>query len=169
MIPTRNAKCPRCKGTGSIVVDRKSGTLVRCPKCQGLGLTSGTKDPTPGPQREVAFVANREIRTVPKGWRHPSDPQRKNRYKPLLPEQMPGVAGLAPGETAIAAYETTSEGTPISSAFPNTPRGRLHLVAFCSLMCTTWGDNRAGPEAWAVILFGQGAAVTADGVVIAND
>jgi hypothetical protein len=123
----------------------------------------------PDRRPHVAFVVNREIRTVPKGWRHPSDPQRKNWYQPLLPEQMPDVAGLPEDKTAIAAYETTSEGTPISSAFPNTPQGRMHLVAFCSLMCTTWGDNRAGPEAWAVILFGQGAAVTADGVVIAND
>ena len=128
-----------------------------------------TNDPNPGPQREVAFVGGRELRTIPKGWRHPRDPQRKNWYQPLLPEQMPGVAGLAPDETAIAAYETTTEGTPISPPFPNTPAGQLDLVAFCAVQCTTWGDNKGGPEAWAVILFGNGAAVTADGVVIAHD
>ena len=124
---------------------------------------------TPGPQREVAFVGGRELRTIPKGWRHPDDPKRPNWYQPLLPEQMPDVNGLPPEETEIAAYEAVSEGTPISPPFPNTPQGRVDLIAFCSVQCTAWGDKKAGPEAWVVILFGEGAAITADGVVIAND
>ncbi|MDZ4278006.1 MAG: hypothetical protein U1B78_02585 [Dehalococcoidia bacterium] len=115
---------------------------------------------------QAAFVANREVRTVPKGWLHP---EAAGRPRPLLPEEMPGVAGLAPDQTKIVAYETTTEGTPISPPFPNTPEGRLALVRHCAEHETTFGDHKAGPEAWAVILFGQGAAVTVDGVVIAND
>ena len=49
----------------------------------------------------------------------------------------------------IAAYETTSEGTPISPAFPNTPAGRLALINFCAANCTTFADNRADAETWA--------------------
>jgi hypothetical protein len=82
---------------------------------------------------------------------------------------MPSAAGLAPEETEIAAYETVSEGTPISPPFPNSPEGRLALVEYCSLHCATWGHNTGGAEAWAALLFGTGAAVTADGVVIAED
>lgn len=126
-------------------------------------------DTTPGPQREVAFVGGRALRTIPTGWQHPRDPERRHFYQPLLAEQMPEVAGLAPPETEIVAYETTTEATPISLPYPNTAQGRLDLVRFCSERCTTWGDHTAGPEAWALILFGEGAAVTADGVVIAND
>lgn len=129
-----------------------------------------TKSQNANTQRgPVAFVGGRELRTIPKGWRHPQDAQRKNWYQPLRPDQMPDVAGLAPDETEIAAYETTSEGTPLSPRFPNTPEGTLGLVAFCAVHCTTWGDHKAGPEAWAVILFGQGAAVTSAGVVVASD
>ena len=125
--------------------------------------------PTGSRNARVLFVGGRELRTIPMGWRHPRDPQRKNWYQPLLPEQMPEVTGLAPEETEIAAYEAVSEGTPISPPFPNSPEGKLELIAFCSVVCTTWGDKKGGPEAWAVILFGNGAAMTADGVVIAND
>ena len=71
-------------------------------------------------------------------------------------------------ETAIAAYETTSEGTPISPSFPDRPEGHLELVRYCAANCTTFADYQADAEAWAVILFGEGAVVTEDGVVESN-
>jgi hypothetical protein len=38
-------------------------------------------------------------------------------------------------------------------------------VNYCAEHCTTFGDYRAGAEAWAVLLFGDGATVDADGTV----
>jgi hypothetical protein len=115
---------------------------------------------------EILFFPSREVRTVTKGWRHPED---AGEHRPLSPEEMPDVTGLADHETEIAAYETGTRGTPISPNFPNTPQGRLQLVAHCAEHCTTWGYETAGAEAWAVILFGEGATVTVDGAVVAND
>ena len=118
----------------------------------------------------VAFVANREVRIIPAGWRHPRDARDRN--VPLLPAGYVADdaehADLMPeptGATEIAAYETVSEGTPISPAFPDTPQGRLDLVNYCAEHCATFGDHRAGVEAWAVLLFGDGATVDADGTV----
>ena len=109
-----------------------------------------------------AFVPGREVRTISTGWEHPTDKQ--GRYVPLLPEQMP-----EPGsEVEIVAYETTTEGTPISPAFSDTPEGRLDLVRYCAEHCTTFADHRAEAEAWAVLLFGEGTVVTDDGVVEAD-
>ena len=125
---------------------------------------------------EVYMVGGREVRVIPKGWRHPKD--ARGRHEPLLPAgysfedgesfpTMPDAAGLAPEETEIAAYECVSEGTPISPAFPNDAAGRLALVGYCAEHCTTFADHRADAEAWAAILFG-GAAVGLDGTVVAE-
>ena len=57
-----------------------------------------------------------------------------------------------------------SEGTPISPVFPNTPEDRLALVNYCAEHATTFGDHRAGAEAWVAILFG-GASGDLDGTV----
>jgi hypothetical protein len=66
----------------------------------------------------------------------------------------------------IVAYETTSEGTPISPAFPDTPEGRVALVNYCAEHATTFGDNKADAETWAAILFGQDPAmISEDGQV----
>jgi hypothetical protein len=129
----------------------------------------------------MMFVANREVRWIPKGWKHPKGAD--GRYAPLLPngyaaqnslteEDLNGV-GEMPATTGparlngleIAAYETTTEGTPISPAFPDTPEGRLALVNYCAEHATTWGDHRADAETWAAILFGDGAMVGTDGSV----
>lgn len=119
---------------------------------------------------EFLFVGAREVREVPKGWRHPKDGD--GRFIPLLPTdywsdedvspaaRMPG----ATGEVEIAAYEVTTEGTPISPSFPNTPAGKLALVNWCAANATTFGAHRADSEAWAAILFGD-AAVALDGAV----
>lgn len=125
----------------------------------------------------LAFIGGREVRIVPKGWQHPRD--GRGRYAPLLPAdyafddaeheaagaaRMPDASGLRIDETEIVAYETVSEGTPVSPVFPNTPQGRLALVNYCAEHATTFGDHRADPEAWAAILFG-GASVDLDGTV----
>lgn len=67
--------------------------------------------------------------------------------------------------TEIAAYETVSEGTPISPAFPSTPEGTRDLVTYCAEHATAFGSRRAGIEAWAALLFGDGATIDADGTV----
>lgn len=108
----------------------------------------------------IRFLANREVRVIPAGWQHPVDAARHP--LPLLPEEMPEVGG---GESAIMAYETVTEGTPISPAFPNTREGRLDLVRWCADHCTTLGQHRAGAEAWAAILFGEGTTIALDGTV----
>lgn len=129
------------------------------PERESLGLPT---DPEP----QVLFVGGRELRTIPKGWLHPEGPGKP---RPFLPEEMPDVTGMAPEETEIVAYEAVSEGTPISPPLPNTLEGQLRLVEYCASHCTISGDHKGGGEAWAALLFGEHAAVTADGVVIAED
>ena len=125
----------------------------------------------------LTFIANREVRTFPKGWVHPRD--ERGRPVPLLPhddwsrtpegradiiasgEQPAPPSAYMPapeGEVEIAAYETTTEGSPISPAFPNTRSGRLALVNFCAANATTFGSHKADAEAWAAILFGEVSA-----------
>ncbi len=127
---------------------------------------------------DLAFIGGREVRIIPKGWQHPRDD--RGRHVPLLPADytfedaetrdacpvglMPDARRLAAHETEIAAYEAVSEGTPISSVFPNTPEGRLALVNYCAEHETTFGDHHADAEAWATILFGD-ASVGIDGTV----
>jgi hypothetical protein len=119
---------------------------------------------------KIVFVGGYEVREIPRGWQHPKDARG---YIPLLPfgyefdpsqedaHTMPEPAG----EAEVVAYETVSEGTPISPAFPNTPEGRLDLLRYCAEHCTTFGDHKADAEAWAALLFGD-AAVALDGTVV---
>jgi hypothetical protein len=125
-----------------------------------------TMTPDDARNAQLLFSANREVRTIGRDWLHPN---KGNGPRPMRAEEMPSVEGLLPSQTKIMAYETTTEGTPISPAYVNSPLGRLALVRFCAANRTTSGTHMADAEAWAVILFGQGAAVTADGVVIASD
>lgn len=137
-------------------------------------------------QAEVMIVGARELRVIARGWQHPED--ERGRHIPLLPsisyprtpeakrayrlefghaarraEYMPD----ATGRTEVAVYETTTEGTPISPAFPNTPQGRMQLIAWCADNATTYGSNRTGVEGWAALLFGD-AAVALDGTIHAS-
>jgi hypothetical protein len=142
------------------------------------------------------FIANREVRTIPKGWQHPRD--AGGAFRPLLPldhesrteegrrdliesgfpipgedaympalwTEQPDGSFKAPDGVEIAAYETTTEGTPISPAFPDTPEGRLALANWCAEHSFTWGNHKADAETWAGILFGDSvAAVTHEGAV----
>ena len=101
---------------------------------------------------ETSFAINREVRPVPLGWNHP---RRDGRFVPLLPEQMPSLDDELPRDIGIAAYETTSEGTPISPFFLDDEEGRLMLVNWCAENSTVYGDHKADPETWAAILFGS--------------
>jgi hypothetical protein len=142
-----------------------------------------------------AFIANREVRLVPRGWQHPRD--ARGEFRPLLPRDsewrteegrrdltesglpvanedafMPAIwqrqkdGSFRQIEAMIAAYETTTEGTPVSPAFPDTPEGRLALANWCAENAFTFGDHKADAEAWAAILFGEAlAAVSPEGRV----
>jgi len=122
---------------------------------------------------EARIVNNREVRWIPRGWQHPKDAQ--GRYLPLLPNGYGDDASIEMPSTAapirakgleIAAYETTTEGTPLSPAFPDTPEGKLALVNWCAANAFTWGDSKADAETWAGILFGEDlASIGLDGSV----
>jgi hypothetical protein len=125
----------------------------------------------------VTFIANREVRLVPRGWEHPRD--AGGRHRPLLPRDsewrteagrrdlrqsglpLPGDDAFMPdpgADAAIAAHETTTEGTPISPAFANTPQGKLALCNWCAENAFTFGSHKADAEAWAAVLFGESVA-----------
>ena len=108
---------------------------------------------------ETGFIVNREVRRIPKGWQHPRDARGRfiphldrvhyddlmqtlepDEPRPKLPP-MPLVDGLAPGQTEIMAYETTTEGTPISPAFSDTPEGKLSLANYCAEHATVFADQ----------------------------
>ena len=99
----------------------------------------------------LIVIVNRELRMVPRGWRDES---------PLLPDEMPSVSGMSGGKLELVAYETTSEGTPISPNFPNTQQGKLDLVRYCTRNCSTFADNRVDGETWAGLLFGDAFGLT---------
>lgn len=127
---------------------------------------------------EARIVSNREVRRIPRGWQHPRD--ARGRYIPHLARSywqelideagttisppMPTIEDASGVE--IAAYETTTEGTPISPAFPDTPEGKLALVNYCAEHAFVWGDSKADAETWAGILFGGDlATIGLDGSV----
>ncbi len=137
-------------------------------------------------QTDAMILGPRELRVIPRGWQHPRD--ERGRLVPLLPSdgyprtpeakrayriEMGHAAARAAympdatGRAEIMAYETTSEGTPISPAFPDTPEGRRQLIAWCAENATTYGDSRTGVEGWAALLFGD-AAVALDGTIHAS-
>ena len=124
-------------------------------------------------ERRFLYVGMYEAREIPRGWQHPMD--EHGLPVPLLPH---GYAGddaefyeTMPAPTAygeITAYETCSEGTPVSPAFPNTAEGRLALVGWCAANEKLFGKHLVEVEAWVAILFGD-AGITPEGGVIAQD
>ena len=92
------------------------------------------------------MMVSRGLRTVPKGWRDES---------PTFDEDMPDISELSKDKQEIVAYETVSEGTPISPNFPNTQQGKLDLVAWLAEHEPILGEPING-ETWAGILFGKG-------------
>ena len=132
-------------------------------------------------RKETRFMVNREVRYVPLHWEHPKDKEGQyiplmNRAHPYDKEEiaeliaeghsreeiessfMPDFSQIPEEKLGISAYETTTEGTPISPVFPNTPEGRFELVKYCTENSSTFGDHKTGEEAWSAILFGRGAA-----------
>jgi len=125
------------------------------------------------------MMVQRELRVIPKGWQHPdhkglfpaerfpSTPEALAKWcedyeEPEGPDQasyMPSVAGLAPEQTEIMAYETVSEGGPISPAFPNSPEGRMQLVKWLAENEDIMGQQVDG-ETWAAILFTDALALS---------
>src|SRR5215213_3463065 len=124
------------------------------------------------------MLVNREIRTVPLDWQHPTD--TSGQPIPLLsleqadtPEElqellaegqsleeitsryMPDFSMVPDGQPGICVYETTTEGTPLTPVFPNTPEGRWALVHYCATRVSVFADRRANAEAWAELLFGR--------------
>lgn len=123
---------------------------------------------TSSPARKYLFFANREVRRVPLDWKHPTDGD--GHYVPLSerdpssseddPEsEMPDFTGVPPERMGLCAYETTTEGTPISPVFPDTLKGRFALAAHCGEHATVFADQRADVHTWSAILFGEAAAV----------
>ena len=134
--------------------------------------------------RHLAF-SDRETRQVPLDWRHPVDPNDGSGFKPLLPREhltdeeykehleddptltreefeswyMPDFSKVPTEKMGICAYESTTEGTPISPVFPNTPEGRFELAKHCMDNATVFAGYKSGIEAWCAILFGKGLAV----------
>lgn len=130
---------------------------------------------------QFRFIVNREIRRVPLDWEHPRDEHgepipllKRDHYtaadiRELIQEGrrleeiegwlMPDFSGTPEKRMGICAYETTSEGLPISSVFPDTPEGRWALVHYCAQFQTVFADRRVNPEAWAELLFGDSLAV----------
>ena len=86
----------------------------------------------------------------------------------------PDFSAVPPEQLGIQAYEITTEGTPISPVFPDTPRGRYELVAYCARNASIFADHAAGPDDWCALLFGPTARVdqrrgVIEGAVIAAD
>lgn len=131
------------------------------------------------------FILNRGIRIVPLNWEHPRDPRDGSGFKPLLPREhfdnesfeecrdenpgltreefeswhMPDFSSVPDDQMGICAYETTSEGTPISPVFHNTPEGRFQMAKYCAENRTVFAANKADIETWAAILFSGNTAV----------
>jgi hypothetical protein len=122
-----------------------------------------------------AFI-NRELRAVPLTWEHPRD--ERGAFDPLFKRSglteadiaedlaegksraaiegayMPDFSHVPPEQMGIQAYETTSEGTPISPVFPDSPEGRYQLVAYCADHETVFAGATASEREWAHVLFG---------------
>lgn len=138
-------------------------------------------DSDQGPQ--FSFVSNREVRHVPLDWEHPRDEEGeivtlfdRSRFTEETVEEylaegpeytrelieswhMPDFSNIPPERMGVCAYETTSEGTPISPIYPNNPRGRFDLVRFCAENATVFADQKCPDiEAWTGILFSRGLA-----------
>lgn len=105
-------------------------------------------------ETEIRFIPNREVRRFPAGWQHPRD--ERGRHVPLFAEQMREITGPA----EIVGHETTSEGTPISPAFPDTREGRLALLRRCAELAAEVQKLRRPPLApWAANQLARGPDV----------
>lgn len=126
-------------------------------------------------------IVNRETRFVPLKWEHPKDESGK--YKPLMSRDsayteeegladgwissreeletsyMPDFSSIPEEEMGICAYESTTEGTPISPVHPDTPQGRFEIARHCAENYTVLASQKGDIETWAAILYGKNIAL----------
>lgn len=140
---------------------------------------------TPKEASKVAvMMINREVRRVPLHWQHPKDAagnylslydraglteKRLAEYmednpsctrEEIMEWFMPDFSAVPADQMGIAVYETTTEGTPMSPVFPDTPRGRFALLEYCRKHVSTFGDHRCDRlEGWRELLFRDRAVV----------
>ena len=114
----------------------------------------------------IVCCINREIRQVPLSWQHPQDeagrplPLRDRRssfvddeLRELLADGhirgeiaswfMPDFSATPPDQLGLCVYETTTEGTPLSPIFADTPAGRSALVDYCAAEVSAFADRIA--------------------------
>ena len=142
-----------------------------------------SQESQPLERRSYAFV-NRESRRVPLNWEHPrnekgqfiglSDHSRltEESISEWLSEEpglnrdkieswhMPDFSNIPEEQMGICAYETTSEGTPISPVFPDSLEGRFELAQYCMENATVFGSQKCPDiEGWRAILFDKDLAL----------
>ncbi len=134
---------------------------------------------------EIRYSAgvNRQVRRVPLDWQHS---RSKYGYKPLFDHvdferdvvsyreddpsltrelieswYMPDFSNIPKERMGIMAYETVTEGTPISPAFPDSPKGRFELARHCMDNSSVFADYKCPSiEAWVGILYSRTTAMS---------
>lgn len=122
-----------------------------------------------------------ELRRVPLDWEHPKKSKYSSVFKPLFEHEslseesieefmeedpgftreeasgrfMPDFSNVSEEQMGICAYETISDGTPISPVFPNTSAGRFALAKYCADKKPVFVDEGADIGTWKAILFGE--------------
>ncbi len=125
---------------------------------------------------------NPEIRRVPLDWEHPTDErghpvplERRDLWytdaelrelyaegytlEDLESRFMPDFSTVPADRMGLRAYETTTEGTPMTPAFVDTPEGRWALIHCCATNVSTFADHLTSARAWAELLFGSRATL----------
>ena len=138
------------------------------------------------PDGRIGVIPNREVRRAPLDWEHPKGPDGK--YVPLIPFEtfdqfsggddsedakldyeeirgmmMPDFSVTDPGNIGVSAYESYTDGTPISPVFPDTPEGRFALLRYCAENASITDESKklgiaqrkADIGEWAAVLFGN--------------
>lgn len=142
------------------------------------------QDNPQGIERRYYTIANREIRFVPLKWEHPRD--GSGSYKPLMSRDsayteeeieegstdgwlksrqeaedilMPDFSKVPEEEMGICAYESTTEGTPISPVRSDTPQGRFEIARYCAENHSVFASQKGDIETWAAMLYGKNPAL----------
>ncbi len=139
------------------------------------------------PNKIAVFLPHREVRWVPLGWQHPRDAQGRHialddhrrfteetiaeylEHDPTLTREelktryMPDFSAVPREQMGIAAYEITTEGTPVSPVYPDTPRGRYALLSYCARHVSVFGDSyNHSIDGWCELLFGREQTAVVD-------
>ena len=65
------------------------------------------------------------------------------------------IGDIPEEEMGICLYETTTEGTPLTPIFPDTPEGQKDLAAYASEYATAYADWELSTQQWEARLFGE--------------